>query len=127
MTILLFVGIISLAIYLFLSVEVLLGARKIGKLQDIAPAANDECPPVTIIVPALNEAKTVEPALTSILALDYPALEVIAINEQLEDEPEIVNSDPYNEGWFYKLKLSDTSELGALMTAEDYQGQREDE
>ena len=53
--------------------------------------------------------------------------EVIAINEQLEDEPETVNSDPYNDGWFYKLQPSDTSELDALLSAEDYQQQCDDE
>jgi glycine cleavage system H protein len=53
--------------------------------------------------------------------------EVIANNEQLEDEPETVNSDPYNDGWFYKLQPSDTSELDALLSAEDYQQQCEDE
>ena len=49
--------------------------------------------------------------------------EVIAVNERLEDEPETVNADPYNDGWFYKLKPSDTSELDALLSAEDYQAQ----
>ena len=49
--------------------------------------------------------------------------EVIAINPQLEDEPEIVNSDPYNDGWFYRLQPTDTSELDALLSAEDYQQQ----
>jgi glycine cleavage system H protein len=53
--------------------------------------------------------------------------EVIAINEQLEDEPETVNSDPYNDGWFYQLQPSDTSELDALLSAEDYQQQCDDE
>ena len=47
--------------------------------------------------------------------------EVIAINEQLEDEPETVNSDPYNDGWFYKLQPSDTTELDALLSPDDYQ------
>jgi len=47
--------------------------------------------------------------------------EVVAINEQLEDEPETVNSDPYNDGWFYKLEPSDLSELGALLSPDDYQ------
>ncbi|MBE9539013.1 MAG: glycine cleavage system protein GcvH [Proteobacteria bacterium] len=49
--------------------------------------------------------------------------EVIAVNELLEDEPETVNSDPYNDGWFFKLQPSDTSELEALLSAEDYQTQ----
>ncbi len=47
--------------------------------------------------------------------------EVIAINEALEDEPETVNGDPYNDGWFFKLQPADTSELDALLSAEDYQ------
>lgn len=52
---------------------------------------------------------------------------VIAINEQLEDEPETVNSDPYNDGWFFKLQPSDTSELDALLSAEDYQAKCEED
>lgn len=47
--------------------------------------------------------------------------EVIAVNEQLEDEPETVNSDPYNDGWFYKLQPSDPTELDALLSPDDYQ------
>ncbi len=47
--------------------------------------------------------------------------EVIAVNEQLEDEPETVNSDPYNDGWFYKLQPSEPAELDALLSPEDYQ------
>ena len=53
--------------------------------------------------------------------------EVIAINEQLEDEPDTVNADPYNDGWFFKLQPSDTSELDGLLSAEDYQKQCDDE
>ena len=48
---------------------------------------------------------------------------VIAVNEQLEDEPETVNSDPYTDGWFFKLKPADTAELEALLSAQDYQTQ----
>ncbi len=49
--------------------------------------------------------------------------EVIAVNEKLEDEPETVNSDPYHDGWFFKLQPGDTSELEALLSAEDYKTQ----
>jgi len=45
---------------------------------------------------------------------------VIAINEDLEDSPELVNSDPYDDGWFFKLKISDADELAALLDAEAY-------
>jgi glycine cleavage system H protein len=47
--------------------------------------------------------------------------EVIAVNAALEDEPEIVNSDPYHDGWFYRLKPKDTAELEELLDAEAYQ------
>ena len=47
-------------------------------------------------------------------------LEVEKVNERLEDEPETVNADPYNDGWFYKLKPSDTSELDALLSMESF-------
>lgn len=45
---------------------------------------------------------------------------VSAVNEQLEDEPETVNSDPYNDGWFYKLEGVDPAELDNLLSAEAY-------
>ena len=46
--------------------------------------------------------------------------EVIAVNEVLEEEPETVNSEPYTDGWFFKLKPSDVSELDSLLTADQY-------
>jgi glycine cleavage system H protein len=46
--------------------------------------------------------------------------EVVAVNEQLEDSPELVNSDPYGDGWFFRLKLSDVSELEDLLDADAY-------
>ncbi|MEZ5554152.1 glycine cleavage system protein GcvH [Haliea sp.] len=53
--------------------------------------------------------------------------EVIAVNEALEDEPETVNSDPYNDGWFFRLQPEDTSELEKLLSAEDYANHCADE
>lgn len=46
--------------------------------------------------------------------------EVIAFNEELEASPELVNSDPYGEGWMIKIKISDTSQLDELLDAEAY-------
>ena len=46
--------------------------------------------------------------------------EVIEVNEKLLDEPEIVNGSPYEEGWFFKIKLDDGSEFENLMTEEEY-------
>lgn len=42
------------------------------------------------------------------------------INEQLEDQPELVNDDPYGDGWMIKLEMNDAGELDELMSAEDY-------
>ena len=46
--------------------------------------------------------------------------EVIEINESLEDEPELVNTDPFGNGWIIKIKLNNLSEVDALLTPEDY-------
>ncbi|NGP87879.1 glycine cleavage system protein GcvH [Fodinibius halophilus] len=46
--------------------------------------------------------------------------EVAEINEELEMEPELVNDDPYGDGWMAKIKLSDDSQLDELMTADEY-------
>jgi glycine cleavage system H protein len=45
---------------------------------------------------------------------------VTEINEQLEDQPELVNDDPYGDGWMIKLEMNDPGELADLMTAEEY-------
>jgi glycine cleavage system H protein len=47
--------------------------------------------------------------------------EITAFNDQLEDTPELVNDDPYGEGWIVKIKLSDLSEIEGLLTYEGYQ------
>ena len=46
--------------------------------------------------------------------------EVVERNERLLDEPGLLNSDPFTEGWFIKIRPSDPSELDRLMTAEAY-------
>ena len=46
--------------------------------------------------------------------------EIIEFNERLEDEPEVVNSDPYGDGWMIKIKFSNPEEVDALLSDEDY-------
>ncbi len=46
--------------------------------------------------------------------------EVVEVNENLRDKPELVNTDPYGDGWMLRVKVSDASELEALMDAEEY-------
>ena len=45
---------------------------------------------------------------------------IIEINDELENSPEMINSDCYNEGWIVKIKLSNESELSALLSDADY-------
>ena len=47
--------------------------------------------------------------------------EVIEINEELEDTPELVNEAPYGAGWMVRIRISDVSELEGLMSASEYQ------
>lgn len=47
--------------------------------------------------------------------------EIIEVNESLDDSPETVNADPYGDGWMIKVRMSDTAELDALMSAADYE------
>lgn len=47
--------------------------------------------------------------------------EVIEVNEALADKPELVNTDPYGDGWMVKVKLSDATEADELMGAEEYE------
>ena len=46
--------------------------------------------------------------------------EVTAINNALEDSPELVNTQPYDDGWMIAVKIADPSELDALMSKDDY-------
>jgi len=48
--------------------------------------------------------------------------EVIEVNEALDENPELVNTSPYEDGWFFKLKVSDENlgNIDSLMTAEEY-------
>ena len=52
--------------------------------------------------------------------------EIVAINEELEDSPELVNSDAFGEGWLFRVKASDESELEALLDAVGYAESIED-
>lgn len=52
--------------------------------------------------------------------------EVLAVNEALEDDPGIVNADPYGDGWLFQVSLDDASELEGLLDAEAYEESLED-
>ena len=86
-----------------------------------------ELPEVGVSLAAAEEAGVVESVKAASDIYAPISGEVIAINALLEEETETVNSDPYNDGWFYKLQPADTSELDALLSAEGYQQQCDDD
>ena len=60
-------------------------------------------------------------AVKTVSDLYLPASgEVLEFNEALEDQPELVNKDPYGEGWIVKIKLNDKAELDGLLSADAY-------
>jgi glycosyltransferase involved in cell wall biosynthesis len=79
---------LSAAVFLvvaYTSIELACGARRIGALKDVPPAAAQGAPAVSVIVAALDEADTIEPALRSLLSVDYPDLDIIAVNDRSTD------------------------------------------
>lgn len=52
--------------------------------------------------------------------------EIIAVNENLEDNPEVINEDPYGDGWFFKMRLDDATSVDDLLTAEQYDASCDD-
>ena len=49
--------------------------------------------------------------------------EVIEFNEKVETNPEVVNEDPYGEGWMIKIRVSDENEINELLSADEYEGE----
>jgi len=86
-----------------------------------------ELPEVGATLAAADEAGVVESVKAASDIYAPVAGEVIAVNSQLEDAPELVNSDPYNDGWFYRLQPADTDELDSLLSADQYQQQCEED
>ena len=89
-----------------------------GELGDIVfvelPNVNDE-------VKQMEPFGTIE-AVKAVADLFCPISgEVTEINEELENDPEIVNKDPYGDGWMVKISISDKGELDDLMDAADYE------
>ncbi|WP_207426079.1 glycine cleavage system protein GcvH [Pedobacter sp. SYSU D00535] len=80
--------------------------------------------PVPGVVVAKNEVFGSVEAVKTVSDLFMPVSGTITeLNPLLEASPELVNSDPYGEGWMVKLELADLSELDVLMSAEEYKEQ----
>lgn len=82
-----------------------------------------ELPEVGAQVAAGDEAGVVESVKAASDIYAPVSGEIVAVNEALIDAPEVVNSEPYGDGWLYQIKVSDVSELDKLMSAADYAAQ----
>ncbi|MFK0571157.1 glycine cleavage system protein GcvH [Endozoicomonas sp.] len=80
-----------------------------------------ELPEAGVVLGAGEEAGAVESVKAASEIYAPLTGEVIEANGALEEAPETVNSDPYNDGWFFKMKLKDEGELGDLLDAEAYE------
>lgn len=79
-----------------------------------------ELPEVGATVAAADEVAVVESVKAASDIYAPVSGEIIAINELLEDEPGTVNGSPYEDGWFFKIRMSDASELESLLDADGY-------
>lgn len=85
MTLFFWLTLLSFCLTLAVTVEIGLGMQRMHHIRDVPPSTAAELPRVSIIIPACNEAKTIELALQSVLSLDYPDLEILVINDRSTD------------------------------------------
>lgn len=79
-----------------------------------------ELPENGSIVSAKDEVSVVESVKTASDIYSPVSGEIVEVNDSLDDSPESVNTGPYDNGWLYKIKLSNKAELDELLSAEDY-------
>ncbi len=107
------------------------GTATVGITDHAQDALGDlvyvELPDVGQQLDAGNEAGVVESVKAASDIYSPMSGEVVAINDVLEDTPEAVNDSPYDDGWLFKISVSNESEFDGLMSNEDYQTQIESE
>jgi glycine cleavage system H protein len=86
-----------------------------------------ELPEVGATLSAGSECAVVESVKAASDVYSPVSGEVLEANETLADAPETINSDPYEAGWIFKLRLSDPSELEALKDADAYAAHAEED
>ena len=85
-----------------------------------------ELPESNSQVSARDEVSIVESVKTASDIYAPVSGEIIAVNELLNDSPETINSSPYENGWIFKIHLSNEEELKELLSAEEYRENCED-
>ena len=82
-----------------------------------------ELPAVGAMIKAGEACAVVESVKTASDIYSPVSGEVTEVNQAVVDDPALVNSEPYEDGWFYRIKLSDPAELSALLGPEQYKVQ----
>ena len=100
------------------------GTATVGIINHAQDALGDivfvELPEVGATIHAKDEVAVVESVKAASDVYSPMSGEIIATNDTLSEAPETVNAVPYDDGWFYKIKISDELELDELMDADAY-------
>ena len=106
------------------------GSVRIGVSDHAQEALGDlvfvELPPVGDTINRGDSCAVVESVKAASDIYSPVTGEVIAINENLEDDPAVINSDPYGDGWLFQVMLTDAEELDSLLDAKAYSATLED-
>jgi len=86
-----------------------------------------ELPELDVDVEANEEVVVIESVKTAADAYSPLRGHIMAINESLTSAPETINRDPYGDGWIFKIKVEDATQLDALLNAAEYQQSTEEE
>lgn len=88
--------------------------------QQLGDIVYVELPEKGKVVKKMETVATIEAVKTAADVYSPVSGEVIEVNSELENKPELINEDPYGKGWIVKLKMTDPDELKELLSAEDY-------
>ena len=109
MTLLFWLAVISLLLTVVFTLDIALGMRRMTHIGDVPPIQQKNLPKVSVIIPACNEGRTIEPALRSVLAMEYADLEVIVVNDRSTDETGVVLHGIQKE--YPRLQIHEISQL----------------
>lgn len=79
-----------------------------------------DLPDIGILVHASDDVCVVESVKAASDIFSPVSGRIIAVNEDLEESPNLVNTDPYGDGWLFKLEPQDPEEFSELLSADDY-------
>ena len=88
--------------------------------EELTDVVYVETPAIGLRVEASKECAVVESVKAASDIYAPVTGDVVAVNEELSSAPELLNQDPYDKGWMFKVKMSDASEVNELLSPDDY-------